>query len=55
MVHCHDMNSGDIYYCQTCVLELKVMKECDSCCEEDTCDITHCNFMCCGEELLLKT
>lgn len=57
MGKCHDMKVGDIYACGTCGIELKVIKECESCCEHDdegACSTDHCNFMCCGEELQLK-
>lgn len=53
MLHCHDMKKGEIYYCEECGLELKVMKECTECCGSDDCEET-CKFSCCGEDLKLK-
>jgi len=56
MPSCHEMKLGDVYVCEDCGLELKVVNECDECgtdaaecgCEEP------CVFECCGEELKLK-
>jgi hypothetical protein len=59
MTSCHDMKKGDIFYCQDCGLELKVVKECEDtepsagecgCCSSES----DCTFMCCGEELMKK-
>ena len=54
---CHDMKEGQIYWCKTCGLELKVVKGCESCCsgtEEGACSDENCTFTCCGEALQLK-
>ncbi len=55
MIECHDMEKGQIYMCEDCGFEMKVVNECGECCEteeEGTC--ATCEFMCCGEELTLK-
>jgi hypothetical protein len=57
MGQCHDMKKGQIYTCGTCGLELKVLAECESCCEhegQDACSTDEFNFICCGEPLKLK-
>lgn len=56
MPSCHDMKLGEVYVCEECGLELKVVKECDECGEDaDSCECTeHCSFECCGEEMKLK-
>lgn len=52
---CHDMKKNQVYVCETCGLELKVIKECETCCEnEGACGIEECNFVCCGESLALR-
>ena len=56
MPTCHDMELGQVYVCEGCGLELKVVQECEECgidaeacgCEEP------CVFECCGEPLKLK-
>lgn len=51
-LHCHDMKKGQIYYCEDCGLEIKIMGECKQCCgDEDNCG---CSFSCCGSDLKLK-
>ena len=60
MPGCHDMKKGEVYACEECGLEIKIMKECkdaakgaDECacgCDEDTC----CKIECCGEPLIKK-
>jgi len=60
MPGCGDMKKGEVYYCEECGLELKVMKECkeasegsDSCgcdTEAETC----CEIMCCDKPLSKK-
>jgi hypothetical protein len=55
MVECHEMKAGQIYVCEECGLELKVVKECEECGTEDaTCGVESCSFVCCGEPLKLK-
>ena len=59
MTSCHDMKEGEIYVCESCGLELKVMKECDDTgtpAEECGCgdDSSHCTFTCCGGALKKK-
>jgi len=57
---CHDMKVGQIWMCDECGLELKVMKACtdesSGCCDEDEdCCAEGCEFTCCGDPLTLKT
>jgi hypothetical protein len=56
MASCHDMKLGQVYVCEECGLELKVVKECKECGQEDeACGCTeHCTFACCGEDMKLK-
>jgi len=56
MASCHEMKLGDIYVCEECRLELKVVKECQECeAEEAACGcVEGCNFSCCGEEMKKK-
>lgn len=55
MVNCHDMKKGQVYVCDTCGLELQVIKECDSCGQPaDSCVHEECRFVCCDSELKLK-
>ncbi len=57
MISCHDMKLGQVYVCEECGLELKVVKECRECGEDAAdCDCAEpCTFSCCGEELKLKS
>jgi hypothetical protein len=59
MPNCHEMKVGEIYYCEECGIELKVMNECkdaDTPAEECKChpDNDPCTFSCCGTELRKK-
>ena len=55
MTDCHDMKKGEIYHCEECGLELKVVNECVDCGPtEEECACGPCEFVCCGEELKLK-
>jgi hypothetical protein len=55
MASCHEMKLGQVYVCEECGLELKVIKECEECgTEESGCTIADCTFKCCGEEMMLK-
>jgi len=59
MLSCHDMRKGQVYTCEDCGLELKVVKECDEAgtpAEDCAChtDKSTCAFSCCGQELTLK-
>ena len=49
MANCSNMKEGDLYRCETCGLELKVVKPC-SCSPgaEDACNVP---LMCCGKEM----
>lgn len=57
MASCQEMKVGQVYACEGCGLELKVVKECKECgspAEECECP-EPCTFECCGEPLKLKT
>jgi len=49
------MKEGQKYMCEHCGFEMKVVNECDVCCEdEEENSCAPCEFVCCGEELTLK-
>ncbi len=50
-LHCHDMKKGQVYACEECGLEIKIVNECSECCGDD--GECGCSFHCCGEELTL--
>lgn len=59
MPNCHEMKNGDIYICEDCGMEIKVIKQCkdygtpaDNC----TCATSknHCALSCCGKDLVKK-
>ncbi len=55
MPDCHEMKEGQKYMCEHCGFEMKVVNECDVCCEdEEENSCAPCEFVCCGEELTLK-
>jgi hypothetical protein len=60
MPGCHDMKKGEVYYCEECGLELKVMKECREASEgAETCGChaesgTCCEITCCDKPLTKK-
>jgi len=59
MPNCHEMKTGEIYYCEECGIELEVLKQCkdaDKPAEECKChpDNDPCTFSCCGMELKKK-
>ncbi len=49
MAHCHEMRPGDVFYCETCGLTLKVESAC-SCAsgKEGSCTVP---LTCCGQEM----
>ncbi len=52
MANCHEMNAGDVFYCEKCGLTLKVEKACT--CkpgEEGACTVP---LSCCGQEMKKK-
>jgi hypothetical protein len=51
MAHCHDMTVGEIYVCESCGMELQVLKGCD---EGSACSCAE-DLQCCGKPLTLKT
>lgn len=57
MATCHEMKEGEIYTCDTCGIELQVVKQCGSEGKVE-CSIPEeqdCHFTCCGEELKKKS
>jgi hypothetical protein len=55
MTNCHEMEMGQVYVCEDCGLELKVVNECEECgTDPESCDCPPCQFICCGEPLELK-
>lgn len=55
MTDCHKMKKGQIYICEGCGVELKVVKECHECgTPSEECECEPCTFVCCGNELKLK-
>jgi hypothetical protein len=48
MAMCHDMQIGDIYYCEQCGLELRVQKPC-TCKPGEGCSVP---LSCCGKEMV---
>ena len=56
MPSCHEMKLGEVYVCEGCGLELKVVKQCKDC-GEDAADCAcqeHCDFKCCGKPMKVK-
>jgi hypothetical protein len=52
MANCCDMKEGDLFFCDTCGLELAVKKACAcSTGSEDACSVP---LMCCGKEMAIK-
>lgn len=55
MVHCDEMKLGQIYFCEGCGLELKVVNECEEDCgDQAACECGPCEFVCCDAPLKLK-
>jgi hypothetical protein len=55
MAHCHEMRVGQVYVCEDCGLELRVVKECHDVGEPtDKCACDPEGFQCCGKPLKLK-
>ncbi len=53
MANCCDMQAGDLFFCNTCGLELAVQKACT--CKtgsEDACSVP---LSCCGKEMTKKS
>ena len=40
------VKGGQVLYCETCCVELKVVKDCDASCA--------CNIICCNQPMKLK-
>jgi len=59
MTSCHEMKEGEIYVCESCGLELKVVRECSDAgtsADDCGCHDKHdpCTFSCCGGSLKKK-
>ena len=55
MPNCHELKRGQVYACEECGLELKVVEECEEFgTPAEECGCEPCTFVCCGEELKLK-
>jgi hypothetical protein len=60
MANCHEMHIGEVYTCEGCGIELKVLKECkdvgkpagDCDCHDET---EPCVIACCGAPLTKKS
>jgi hypothetical protein len=52
MPTCADMKVGQVYACQDCGIEIKVIKECTNCATD--CADDPCSFVCCKQEMVLK-
>ena len=59
MPGCHEMRLHQVWRCEECGLELRVVNECENAdLTEEQCACHYengpCCFSCCGEELILK-
>ena len=59
MSGCHDMRKGEIFVCEDCGMELKVIKECKDAGVDATECSCHteenpCSLECCGKPLIKK-
>jgi len=55
MASCHEMKLGQVYVCEECGLELKVVKECTDHESEEACACEmESGFQCCGGPLKLR-
>ena len=52
MANCHEMKSGDVFYCESCGLELKVEKACT--CKPGESGACTVPLSCCGKEMKKK-
>jgi hypothetical protein len=51
MAICHEMNVGDVFFCESCGLELRVQKTCSCGIGEDACSVP---LQCCGKDMKKK-
>jgi hypothetical protein len=51
---CHDMKKGETYMCETCGIELQVLKEGKESLKPGETDSEHPGFECCGKPLTLE-
>ncbi len=52
MPNCHEMKVGNVYACEKCGLELKVVKECKEVeTAPENCRCIPYTLVCCGEEM----
>ena len=59
MPSCNEMKMNEVYVCESCGLELKVVKECSECGtpsqSEESCGCAQgCSFDCCGNPMKLR-
>jgi len=60
MPSCNEMKMNQVYVCESCGLELKVVKECSECGMEtsssaEACGCAQgCSFDCCGSPMKLR-
>jgi len=55
MASCHDMKMGEVYMCEECGVELKVVAQCKNFgVAEENHDHDTCNFVCCEKEMVVK-
>lgn len=58
MPSCNEMKMNQVYVCESCGLELKVIKECAECGTEmpsEACGcVQGCSFDCCGNPMKLQ-
>lgn len=55
MASCHEMKLNDVYVCESCGLELKVVHQCKNFgIDEEKHDHKTCNFVCCEKEMKVK-
>ena len=51
---CHNYTEGEVYECNKCGLEIKILQGYQECCEEHEPGECECTFQCCGKPLALK-
>jgi hypothetical protein len=61
MPSCNEMKMNEVYVCENCGLELKVVKECSECgmptsSSSESCGCAQgCSFDCCGSPMRLQS
>jgi hypothetical protein len=58
LTSCSQMKMNQVYYCEDCGIELKVVKECTECgtkVSTSACGCTEeCSFECCGQPMKMR-